>query len=148
MSSPASRRKRPAPPTPPPQVLPGPRTKLEATLSFVRSLGKMAGLQPRPGYKSYMPIPERVLYLLHNAHPFHNGGYAVRAHGILRAVRSWGFDVQAVLRPGYPWDRVHEARYVDALALIDGVPYHYPDRGLPALDWATPTAISTPMPST
>ena len=79
-----------------------------------------------------------MLYLLHNAHPFHTGGYAVRAHGILRAVRSWGFDAQAVMRPGYPWDRVREAGTVEPTLRIDEVPYHYPDRGLPALDWATP----------
>ena len=76
-----------------------------------------------------------MLYLLHNAHPFHTGGYAVRAHGFLRAARSWGFDVQAVLRPGYPWDRVKTVGAVEPTLLIDAVPYHYPDRALLALDW-------------
>ena len=36
--------------------------------------------------KSYRiePVPERVLYLLHNGMPYNSGGYAVRAHGLLR----------------------------------------------------------------
>jgi glycosyltransferase involved in cell wall biosynthesis len=56
-----------------------------------------------PRYR--IPVrPEATLYLLHNSRPYQNGGYAVRSHGIVQALNSWGYDVTPVLRPGYPND--------------------------------------------
>jgi glycosyltransferase involved in cell wall biosynthesis len=113
------------------------RRLFDTTRSFVSSLLNIAKLGQPSGYGSYQPVPERVIYLLHNAHPFHNGGYAVRGHGILRAVRTWGFDAHAVVRPGYPWDRLKDAPDMPPVTLIDQVPYHYPERGSASLEWVT-----------
>jgi glycosyltransferase involved in cell wall biosynthesis/SAM-dependent methyltransferase len=86
------------------------------------------------GRKSYRiePVPERVLYLLHNSLPYNSGGYAVRAHGLLRALRDCGYDAQAVLRPGFPQDRIPTAPAPAAVTLIDHAPYRFFTR--PAVD--------------
>ena len=84
--------------------------------------------------KSYRiePVPERVLYLLHNSMPYNSGGYAVRAHGLLRALRDCGYDVRALLRPGFPQDRFPALAPPPAETLIDHVPYRFFPR--PAVD--------------
>ena len=77
--------------------------------------------------KSYRiePVPERVLYLLHNGMPYNSGGYAVRAHGLLRALRDCGYDIRALLRPGFPQDRFPSVPTPPAETLIDHVPYRF-----------------------
>ena len=77
-------------------------------------------------------MPERVLYLLHNGMPYNSGGYAVRAHGLLRALRDCGYDVRALLRPGFPQDRFPALAPPPAETLIDHVPYRFFTR--PAVD--------------
>lgn len=69
------------------------------------------------------PIKARSLvYLLHNSLPFDSGGYAARAHGLLRGFQAAGWTVHAFTRPGYPEDRgkVSDADRHE----IDGVTYH------------------------
>lgn len=67
---------------------------------------------------------ERVLYLLHNCRPYANGGYAVRAHGIIEGLRSWGYDVVAVARPGFP-DEQFEVEPYQPSVTIDQITYRF-----------------------
>lgn len=69
--------------------------------------------------------PRRVLYLLHNALPFHSGGYATRAHGLLTALVRQGWEVIAVTRLGYPHDRATVEAGIPLEREIDGVRYRY-----------------------
>jgi len=81
---------------------------------------------PGPGRASYAykPVSGRVLYLLNNSRPYHNGGYAVRAHGIIKALQQHGIEVIPVLRPGYPADNFKDMRAEKAVE-VDGVTYRF-----------------------
>lgn len=46
--------------------------------------------------------PERILCVAHASVPHQHGGYAVRAHGILKHLREQNIDISAVTRPGFP----------------------------------------------
>jgi len=73
----------------------------------------------------YEPIPERVLYVLHNSLPYNSGGYATRGHGLMRGVKKTGWDVQVVTRRGYPHDRKGMNDLpTDKLQVVDEIPYH------------------------
>lgn len=75
--------------------------------------------------ETFDPIPERVLYVLHNSLPYNSGGYATRGHGLMCGVKKLGWDVQVVTRRGYPHDRKGmEGLPTDILQLIDDIPYH------------------------
>ena len=75
--------------------------------------------------KDFTPAPNRIVYVLHNSLPFNSGGYAARAHGLMRGVAELGWDVHVVTRAGYPHDRgiVPEDEHPD-LEIIDGITYH------------------------
>ena len=75
--------------------------------------------------KDFTPVPNRIVYVLHNSLPFNSGGYAARAHGLMRGVAELGWDVHVVTRAGYPHDRgiVPEDEHPD-LEIIDGITYH------------------------
>ena len=102
-------------------------------------IGKISGLQGllalhQDGFKraplpdvpqDFTPVPNRVVYLLHNSLPFNSGGYAARAHGLMRGVAELGWDVHVVTRAGYPHDRgiLPEDGHPD-MEIIDGITYH------------------------
>ena len=73
--------------------------------------------------KEYMPIKNRVFYLLHNRLPYNSGGYATRSHGLLTNVSSFGWEMNGVSRLGYPWDKMPkiESNEID---VIDDIKYH------------------------
>ena len=75
--------------------------------------------------EDFTPVPNRIVYLLHNSLPFNSGGYAARAHGLMRGVAELGWDVHVVTRAGYPHDRgiFPEDEHPD-LEIIDGITYH------------------------
>lgn len=75
--------------------------------------------------KDFTPVPNRIVYVLHNSLPFNSGGYAARAHGLMRGVAELGWDVHVVTRAGYPHDRgiVPEGDHPD-MEIIDGITYH------------------------
>ena len=75
--------------------------------------------------EDFTPVPNRIVYLLHNSLPFNSGGYAARAHGLMRGVAELGWDVHVVTRAGYPHDRgiVPEKGHPDQ-EIIDGITYH------------------------
>src|SRR5699024_3599419 len=45
---------------------------------------------------------EEILCVTHASVPDQTGGYAIRAHGILRSLKEHGVHVSAVTRPGFP----------------------------------------------
>ena len=65
-----------------------------------------------------------VVYLLHNAQPFDSGGYAMRAHGLLRGFQKAGWSVHPFARPGYPGDK-GRGRYDVTQETVDGVTYNF-----------------------
>ena len=75
--------------------------------------------------ENFTSVPKRILYLLHNSLPFNSGGYAARAHGLMRGVAELGWDVHVVTRAGYPHDRgiLPEDGHPD-MEIIDGITYH------------------------
>ena len=48
------------------------------------------------------PVPDKVVSILHASQPWQSGGYANRAHQILRALGDRGIEVVAYTRPGFP----------------------------------------------
>lgn len=81
-----------------------------------------------PSRYSYAPDSTTIFYLMHNCRPFANGGYAVRAHGIIRGLRSWGYNVIPIARAGYPQDTI-EGSSVDQTEIdVEGIKYlFFPD---------------------
>lgn len=77
--------------------------------------------------RTHEPAPRKAAYLLHNSLPFDSGGYATRSHGILTALTATGWDMDALNRPGYPWDRpsalARTGGLVEPTQRIDGVRY-------------------------
>ncbi len=65
-----------------------------------------------------------VVYLLHNAQPFDSGGYAMRAHGLLRGFQKAGWSVHPFGRPGYPGDK-GRGGYDVTQETVDGVTYNF-----------------------
>ena len=96
---------------------------LEGLLDFHEHGFKPAPLPKVP--KDFTPVPNRIVYVLHNSLPFNSGGYAARAHGLMRGVAELGWDVHVVTRAGYPHDRgiLPEDGHPD-MELIDGITYH------------------------
>jgi len=69
---------------------------------------------------------KNILYLLHNTLPFHSGGYATRAHGLMEGTNSSSdFKMQGVSRLGYPKDILKLDSDDDILEreVIDGIVY-------------------------
>lgn len=75
---------------------------------------------------AYVPERNRIFYLLHTALPYHSVGYATRTHGLLKGIRSNGWDAQGVTRLGYPYDmpQMDSIGPIEPSVVIDGVPYH------------------------
>lgn len=68
--------------------------------------------------------PDEVLCVAHASVPEQSGGYAIRAHGILRSLLRAGVNISAVTRPGFPSGSMTK----DTTVEVDGVEY----RRLPA----------------
>lgn len=52
----------------------------------------------------YRPRTDKALYLLHGSLPEASNGYATRSHGLLTGMVRAGWDVDALTRPGFPYD--------------------------------------------
>lgn len=85
-------------------------------------------LQQHPGRTVYEHAEksDEVLCVAHASVPDQSGGYAIRAHGILRSLLDAGVKISAVTRPGFPSGAMTKDTIVD----VDGVKY----RRLPATD--------------
>lgn len=68
--------------------------------------------------------PNRSVYLLHSSLPHLSGGYALRAHGLIKGIQSAGWDVRSYTRPGFPADTAGgDAADYPAQETIEGVVY-------------------------
>jgi glycosyltransferase involved in cell wall biosynthesis len=69
--------------------------------------------------------PEAVLSVLAQSLPHQSGGYATRSHGVLTGLAALGWDVEAVTRLGFPYDRwpKGDVRQVPAHDVVDGIRY-------------------------
>jgi glycosyltransferase involved in cell wall biosynthesis len=75
----------------------------------------------------HQPRPEAVLSVLQQSMPIRSGGYATRTHGQLTTLRVRGWDVRAVTRLGFPYDRWSQSdtRVVPEVDIVDEIPYHH-----------------------
>ncbi|MGE9808593.1 glycosyltransferase family 4 protein [Janibacter sp. G1551] len=69
--------------------------------------------------------PRAVLSVLAQSLPHRSGGYATRSHGVLTGLRNLGWDMTAVTRLGFPYDRwpTRSTEEVDPFDVVDGVTY-------------------------
>jgi len=74
----------------------------------------------------YEPRPRAVLAMLSQSLPHMSGGYATRTHGLLTGLVNHGWDVEAVTRLGFPYDRwtMLDPRRVEDFDEVDGIRYH------------------------
>lgn len=76
---------------------------------------------------SRIRYPQRVLCVAHASVPHQNGGYAIRAHGILKQLRMQGVEISAVTRPGFPGG----PQAVPVTEVVDNVEYlRLPETGV------------------
>ncbi|WP_460460888.1 glycosyltransferase family 4 protein, partial [Angustibacter peucedani] len=83
--------------------------------------------QPPPvAPRSYEPDPRATLSVLSQSLPIRSGGYATRTHGVLTGLAARGWEVEAVTRRGFPYDRwkTDDPRTVAPYDEVDGVRYH------------------------
>ena len=79
-----------------------------------------------PGETPYQPRPRATLSILAQSLPIRSGGYATRSHGVLTGLAARGWDVAAVTRLGFPYDRwgLSTTRVVPPRDVVDGISYH------------------------
>lgn len=67
--------------------------------------------------------PKRLLYLVSHGVSYASNGYAIRTHGIAKALQQAGIEVICLVRPGRPWDfgAVHDAIPLEVVK--DGIRY-------------------------
>jgi glycosyltransferase involved in cell wall biosynthesis len=79
-----------------------------------------------PRRTPYEPRPRATLSVLAQSLPIRSGGYATRSHGVLTGLAARGWDVAAVTRLGFPYDRwgLSTTREVPPSDVVDGITYH------------------------
>jgi glycosyltransferase involved in cell wall biosynthesis len=71
-----------------------------------------------------VPIPGRLLYVLHHSRPYLTNGYATRGHGIATGMREAGIDLVCLTRPGFPVDVVKDLpETIPPFDMIEGITY-------------------------
>ncbi len=71
-----------------------------------------------------LSVPKRVLYAVRHSYPFSSNGYAVRTHGVSRALVQSGCDVVVCTSPGLPWNQPGQGKSRwSNYHRIDGVRY-------------------------
>jgi glycosyltransferase involved in cell wall biosynthesis len=81
---------------------------------------------PEAGEPGYEPRPRAVLSVLWQSVPIRSAGYATRSHGILTGLADRGWEIEAVTRLGFPYDRwpASDTRVVPPSDVVDGIRYH------------------------
>jgi glycosyltransferase involved in cell wall biosynthesis len=81
---------------------------------------------PPAGTTPYEPRSTAVLSVLSQSVPITSGGYASRSHGLLTSLAARGWQMEAVTRLGFPYDRWPEwdDRVVPESDTVDGITYH------------------------
>lgn len=72
-------------------------------------------------------IPGRIAYVLHRSLPHAGNGYAMRSHGMAKALIKRGVDLFCVTKPGFPFDLNRHQDGRNGLATmdaVDSVEYH------------------------
>lgn len=119
----------------------------ESWLAFSRVLTSQvleSQIHKRSHELRYKPEPGSVLYVAASCLPYHISGYTARTHEVISALRSIGGKVNALTRPGYPWDR--RDRLNDATGertMVSDVPYQHtshPANNRPVLFYALQAA--------
>ena len=74
----------------------------------------------------YEPGEHAVLSVLSQSLPIRSGGYATRTHGVLTGLAARGWQIEAVTRLGFPYDRwpAADPRTVADHDDVDGIRYH------------------------
>lgn len=70
---------------------------MDALLQKAQQLAAQA-LQP------YLPIENRVAYMVSHGQSYASNGYAIRTQGVAKALNGHGFDTLCFVRPGRPWE--------------------------------------------
>lgn len=86
-------------------------------------------------------VPGRTLYVLHKSLPEASDGYAIRSHGLARALLDKGADFVFMTRPGFPYDLElipGEAAVGPVVQVAENVPYHRLARPMRSDDPPTP----------
>lgn len=96
--------------------------KIYKSPAYTLSIERHILSEPRDTIES---IPNRIAYVLHNSFPYSSGGYATRAFGIAEGLKSHGFEVININRPGFPLDIKDDlvADDVPESEMIDGYQY-------------------------
>lgn len=85
-------------------------------------LARLEKTEQRP--TPFWRVPGRIAYIVNHSYPFSSNGYAVRTHGIARALVEHGHSVIAITRPGLPWDLPgFDGTNFDSFHEIEGVRY-------------------------
>lgn len=100
------------------------QTKLAAEVMGMYQLKQGIAVPQREANPLYLVDSHSLLYCLHQSLPYFTNGYATRSHGIARGLNSAGWRVNAVTRPGFPWDSLDVlASYRQHTECYDGVEY-------------------------
>jgi glycosyltransferase involved in cell wall biosynthesis len=91
-------------------------------LAVVAAGWRPSAAEPTP----YSSRPTAVLSVLSQSAPIQSGGYATRTHGLLVGLARKGWDIRAITRLGFPYDRwkASDPRVVAEMDVVDGIPYH------------------------
>lgn len=71
----------------------------------------------------YQPITGRIAYVVSHGQSYASNGYAIRTHGIAKALNGHGLETLCFVRPGRPWDMGIAKDTVTPEMQIDGVRY-------------------------
>ena len=84
---------------------------------------------------SIAPRGRSVLYHASQSMPHTTSGYAIRTHGLISAIRNHEYDIEAVLRHGYPLDRSDfKGEVVGKQEEIDNILYNFLSHSLNSSD--------------
>ncbi|MFV1876118.1 glycosyltransferase family 4 protein [Nioella sp.] len=109
--------------------------------AIARALSNKKALRDGP-----LPVPGRLMYVLHKSLPHANDGYATRSHGLAQALFLEGADLVCVTRPGFP-DQTPPGAPIAEIETVDGVAYNrlltparidYPIRPTDHMTYASP----------
>ena len=79
-----------------------------------------------PKVGNFQSKPNSIIYHASQSMPHTSSGYAIRTHGLISALNTQQFNLQAVLRYGYPLDRNDfPLNKIQSLEEIDNVEYHF-----------------------
>jgi glycosyltransferase involved in cell wall biosynthesis len=71
----------------------------------------------------YLPIKDRIAYVVSHGVSYSSNGYAIRTQGIARALNEQQFETLCFVRPGRPWEMGVDSGQIEPEVEIDGVRY-------------------------